>query len=143
MLTVTKSVFEKMKARWEKIEAGSLDKLDQELVETMRLLNQHPDIVTLFSCQGHPDHPRWKETYLLCAIQNVQVAMRYYDLVRNELPEDERYRFRLSFTTRKSPFRDEEGGDYPAVVFNFSRGKRPFPIAFEIAARRLIEEINN
>lgn len=141
MLIMNQDEFNAQKARWRAIEAHLLSELDQSLVETLKLLNQHPDLVTIFSCEGHPDQPEWRNTYLLCGIRNTQVAFRYYELIKRHLKDTEFARLSLKFTTRQSILHLPAVVHYPAVIFDYRREDDSFPSAFEVAARQLIEEL--
>lgn len=141
MLVMDNSTFTTMKMRWGVIEKRHLDELDPGLVVTLQLLNRHPDIVTIFSCQGHEEKEEWPDIYLLCGIRNMQVAMRYYELLKKEMTEEMIIGLDMTFCTRQSILTYPEFNHYPAVSFNYNqaKGNEEILLAFQRAAATLVD----
>lgn len=150
MLTIDPETFQAEKVRWGHIKGGSLSAMDEELQQTLVVLNQHPDMVTRWSCQGHINHPadapdKRTDTYIMAVIRNTAVAMRYYELLKKHVPVELRVGLGLKFTTRIYAPGDGTSKYIPVVIFgycySFKRCVKSITPYFEAAAKELIESI--
>ena len=59
---------------------------DNAIVPSLRLINLIPELVTVFSCQGHPEREDY-DAYLLLAATDLTVAWALYELFREAYRE--------------------------------------------------------
>lgn len=77
--------FARLKKRWEQLK-DSPGVADPEIIEVIKLLNKVDGLVTIFSCQGHPNKEKFYDRgYIMFGVQDPTVLYRLFNEICSEL----------------------------------------------------------
>lgn len=77
--------FTRLKKRWEQLK-DSPEVADPEIIEAIKLLNNVDGLVTIFSCQGHPNKEKFQDRgYIMFGVQDPTVLYRLFNEICSEL----------------------------------------------------------
>lgn len=134
ILLIDDNYYQQLVKRNKRILSQLRDGLDQAILPHLDLINQHPDVVTVFSCSGHPESEdpgkrNYRDTtYFLCAVRSHEgltflhdVRVRWARLLReNEVVSS--CGIRLSHVDRYWRFRHADGTEsdmpYTAAILS-------------------------
>jgi len=69
---MSKRPFDKLVERWKHIQPhlDDLGSFDKELVDVLHVFNSVEGLVTVWSCQGHPERKGHTSGYIMCGVRN-------------------------------------------------------------------------
>lgn len=122
----TSEIFDTLKDRWLAFQESDFENADPLIIRPCILFNQLPDVVTVFSCEGHEDEGHISSPYYMiacCSEQGLENIFKVWNIFIQFLTERQQtdllHTFNLKFCNRILPFRENAEivcEWYPAIV---------------------------
>lgn len=119
-------IFDTLKDRWLAFQESDFENADPLIIRPCILFNQLPDVVTVFSCEGHEDESHISSPYYMLACSSEQglenifkVWNTFIQLLIERQQTDLLHQFGLKFCNRILPFGENvEIIWYPVIVLS-------------------------